>query len=63
MSWSEDAQFAMIKKKIKVGDLCKQTGYCRQHISAIIHGKYDPMPKTAVATISNILEIDLPDGK
>ena len=61
MSWSEEAQVAMIKKKIKVADLCKQTGYCRQHISSIIHGKYDPMPRAAVATISNILEIEPPE--
>lgn len=61
MSWSEDAQFAMIKKKMKVRDLCKLTGYSRQHISYIIHGKYNPLPMEAATRISNILEISQPE--
>lgn len=60
MSWSEAAQVAMIKKKIKVGDLCAATGYSRQHIYNIIHDKYKTKPKDATITISHILEIDPP---
>lgn len=61
VSWSEEAQFAMIKKNIKMRDLVQRTGYCRQHIYRIIHEKYDPMPKEAQATISHILGINLPE--
>lgn len=61
VKWSEEAQVAMIKNKIKMRDLVQSTGYSRQHIYKIIHGKYNPLPREAAATISNILGIDLPE--
>lgn len=61
MNWSEEAQFAMIKNNIKMRDLVRLTGYSRQHIYAVIHEKYDPMPKEAQVTISHILGISLPE--
>ena len=61
MSWSIEAQKAMIDKQLKIGDLCRKTGYSRQHIYNIIKGKYNPMPKAATVTICNILDIEPPE--
>lgn len=61
MGWCDEAQIAMIKKKIKVRDLCEQTGYTRQHINCIIRRRYDPLPKGATTTICKILGIEPPE--
>lgn len=61
MSWSKDAQKAMIDKQIKTKDLAEKTGYTRQHINSIIKGKYNPLPKAATVTISAILGIAPPE--
>lgn len=61
MSWSKEAQKAMIDKQLKTRDLCEKTGYTRQHINNIVKGKYNPMPKEATITICSILDIAPPE--
>lgn len=53
--WCKRAQIAMIRDDITLDDLAKATGYCRQHINAVINGRL--ISEKAINNISMCLGI------
>lgn len=53
--WCKKAQVTMIMRDISTEMLAEQTGYCTQHLSAVLNGRI--ISEKAVNKISDILGI------
>ena len=53
--WCKEAKTAMIWKELSYADIAAETGYTRQHVSAILNGRVVSFP--AIKRISALLGI------
>ena len=53
--WCKRAQIAMIRNDISIDYLAEVTGYCRQHVNAVLNGRL--ISEKAISKISDCLGI------